>query len=103
MSKGVKRVEFKVPQAKLAPQADAWVSSRSSEPASVSEEGRAPQLHAVEAAPQAPPPAAKEKVCRLTLDMPESLHRRIKMHSAASGKTMTQVLLPLLDREFPEA
>ncbi|MEQ1718840.1 MAG: hypothetical protein ABL907_23115 [Hyphomicrobium sp.] len=38
---------------------------------------------------------------RLTLDLPVSLHRRIKMRCAESGDRMVERLREILEREFP--
>jgi hypothetical protein len=97
MSKGAKQVSFKVPGSKLAPAADAWIANRSSEPAAMDrEEGAVTTLKAVEAAP-----APKEKMSRFTIDVPESLHRRVKMQCAARGQKMADMMRDLLEREFP--
>lgn len=90
MSKGAKQVAFKVPPSKLAPAADAWIASRASDP----EAGSAP-------APKPGAEAPKEKMSRFTIDVPESLHRRVKMQCAARGQKMADMMRGLLEREFP--
>lgn len=117
MSKGGKTVAFGAQPRKLARQADDWVSNRSTTPIDAGEEPRS-ALRAVEAVPAPIPaaavpetsaptpeavPAAKARPSRLTLDLPESLHRRIKVQCASQGKRINEVLLPLLERTFPEA
>jgi len=99
MSKGAKQVSFKVPGPKLAPAADAWIANRGAEPAATDrEEGSVTTLKAVEAAPASAP---KEKMSRFTIDVPESLHRRVKMQCAARGQKMADMMRDLLEREFP--
>ena len=101
MSKGGKSVSFKVPTSKLATGADAWIANRGAEPAATDREGASvTALKAVEAAPV---PAAKEKMSRFTIDVPESLHRRVKMQCAGRGQKMADMMRELLEREFPEA
>lgn len=42
-----------------------------------------------------------EGMKRFTIDVPESLHRRIKMQCAASGLKMADEIRALLDKHFP--
>ena len=98
MSKAGKSVSFKVPTSKLASGADAWIANRGAEPATDQESGNVTSLKSVEAAPVE---AAKEKMSRFTIDVPESLHRRVKMQCAASGQKMANMMRDLLEREFP--
>lgn len=42
-----------------------------------------------------------ERMKRLTLDVPLSLHRRIKRTCADRGEPMADVLRAMLEREFP--
>ena len=73
-----KKVAFSTqPVAKPAPTPDQWVESRTASP-------------------------EEEKIKRLTLDLPESLHRRIKMECAKRGKKMADEIRRLLEAEFPE-
>jgi hypothetical protein len=47
--------------------------------------------------------AAKEPLVRLTFDIPESLHRRIKINCAERGiKRMATELRRILEQHFPE-
>jgi predicted DNA binding CopG/RHH family protein len=98
MSKAGKSVSFKVPTSKLASGADAWIANRGAEPATDQESGNVTSLKSVEAAPVE---AAKEKMSRFTIDVPESLHRRVKMQCAARGQKMADMMRDLLEREFP--
>lgn len=43
-----------------------------------------------------------EPMKRFTIDVPESLHRRIKVRCAERGKRMADEIRVLLAREFPE-
>ncbi|MCU7065144.1 hypothetical protein K7R09_25445 [Serratia ureilytica] len=70
-----KKVTFGAKPNKLAPSADAWVESR-----------------AVEEAP--PPPV--EKMKRLTIDIPESLHKAIKSACALRGTKIADEVRELL-------
>lgn len=45
---------------------------------------------------------ADEGTKRLTLDIPESLHRRIKAQCAMNGVKMVDVIRSLLEEKFPE-
>jgi hypothetical protein len=44
---------------------------------------------------------AAERQKRMTFDVPESLHRRVKVGCAARGMTIRDVVLDLREREFP--
>jgi predicted DNA binding CopG/RHH family protein len=90
MSKGGKQVAFKVPPSKLAPDADAWIANRASDPEAGSAAVSKPAAVAL-----------KEKMSRFTIDVPESLHRRVKMQCAARGQKMADMMRDLLEREFP--
>ncbi len=43
-----------------------------------------------------------EPMKRFTIDVPESLHRRIKAQCAMRGEKMADVIRAMLDKEFPE-
>ncbi len=45
-------------------------------------------------------PAPKEKVKRLTLDIPEALHRAIKGKAASEGVAMVDMLRELLEEKY---
>lgn len=98
MSKGGKSVSFKVSTSKLATGADAWIANRGAEPASDREGGTVMALKPVESGSAEAP---KEKMSRFTIDVPESLHRRVKMQCAARGQKMADVMRDLLEHEFP--
>lgn len=44
---------------------------------------------------------ADEKQKRMTFDVPESLHKRVKIGCAGRGVTIRDMILELLEREFP--
>lgn len=46
--------------------------------------------------------AADERTKRLTIDLPESLHRRVKIGCAERGEKMADVIRALLEKEFPQ-
>ncbi|HEX2136231.1 MAG TPA: plasmid partition protein ParG [Microvirga sp.] len=71
---------LKIPKA--ADPAEAWVRNRQ---------------HEVSA------PAPVEPMKRFTIDVPVSLHTRIKTQCAMRGVKMADVLRELMDREFPKA
>jgi hypothetical protein len=54
--------------------------------------------------PAVPAPAApSEPMKRFTIDVPESLHMRIKIGCAQRKAKMADVIRELFEREFPEA
>ena len=80
-----KSVSFARPARKTQPDADSWVSGAGAE------------------APTAPAKPAKVSVPmkRLTLDIPEELHRRVKSGCASRGEKIADVVRRYLDAEFP--
>jgi hypothetical protein len=50
-----------------------------------------------------PAPAPAEPMKRFTIDVPVTLHTRIKIGCAKRGLKMADVIRELLEREFPEA
>lgn len=46
--------------------------------------------------------AADEETKRLTLDLPKSLHSRIKSQCALDGRKMVDVIRELLEEKFPQ-
>lgn len=44
----------------------------------------------------------QEKIKRLTIDIPESLHTRIKVKATMSGKTMADMIRDILQKNFKE-
>lgn len=83
----MKKVSMKMPIKKTG--ADEWVNNRTSD---VSEGGG-----------DVVPMPINEPMKRLTLDVTESLHRRIKTECALKGTKMADILREILEREFPAA
>jgi ParG len=78
----------KVSFARVAPKAaDDWVAGAGTEAASS----------------VAPPPQPTESMKRLTIDIPRSLHTRIKAACALRGSKMADEIRALLDREYGNA
>lgn len=50
---------------------------------------------------QEKPQKPTEKMKRFTLDVPEDLHKRVKVQCYMQGKLMADVLREILEREFP--
>ncbi len=48
------------------------------------------------------PDPPQEKMKRLTLDISESLHRRIKIAAAGRGEKIVEEIRKILEREYPE-
>lgn len=81
-----KSFSFKRPMAEVQNgEGDAWVN------------GSAAPAPSAPAAPPKPRPVMK----RLTLDIPEDLHRRVKSGCAARGEKIADVVRRYLDDEFP--
>lgn len=81
-----KSVTIKPMAKKPAPAADDWVLNRA---------GPDPETEA--------PAAPVEKMKRLTIDVPLSLHSRMKAACALRETKMADVVRDLLEREFPVA
>lgn len=86
----MKKVSMKMP-AKTLDVADTWVNARTND---VSEE--ALSIHAAV-------PKNVEPMKRLTVDVTETLHKRIKAQCAINGVIMANVIRDILEREFPSA
>ena len=102
MTKGGKTVAFKPAPNKLPPAAENWVASRGADAGSDREGGNVTTLKAAEAPVPAVAPT-KEKMSRFTIDVPESLHRRVKVQCASRRTKMADVMRQFLEREFPES
>ena len=70
--------------------ADAWVSQTARPNLDASHQNRAGR--------QAPAEAMK----RFTIDVPASLHSRIKVQCAREGQKMSEVIRALLEERFPD-
>lgn len=73
-----KKITFGAKPTKLAPDADAWVESRTVEPEQ----------------------PAVEKMKRLTIDIPESLHKAIKSACAQRGTKIADEVRELLYNKY---
>jgi hypothetical protein len=47
-------------------------------------------------------PGKEQKITRLNLGIPATLHARIKSQCALEGRSMTDVLLEMLEAQFPQ-
>ena len=56
---------------------------------------------AVASAPEPAPAKLEGPTKRLTVDIPEDLHRRLKVKCAADGEQMSDVIRDLLLKEYP--
>ena len=79
-----KSVSFARPTRKPQPEADAWVGGAGAE-----------------AVGPIKPTKQPVPMKRLTLDIPEELHRRVKSGCAARGEKIADVVRRYLDAEFP--
>lgn len=86
----MKKVTMKMP-AKKTDGADAWVNARTADVSESAPAAEVVNLHPVEA------------VKRLTIDVPEGLHKRIKAACAMRGTKMADVIRDMLDKAFPVA
>lgn len=84
-----KTVAFKSPARQPDP-TDSWVSSRGAE----AEAATVPE-------PASAEPTAAEPMKRFTIDVPESLHKRVKVTCATRGLKMADVIREMLERDFP--
>jgi hypothetical protein len=85
----MKSVAIKMPASKPAA-ADDWVRSRGS-----------PNDQEAGAPTPAEPAAPAEAMKRLTIDVSERLHKRMKVQCGLRGEKMADVVRTLLEREFP--
>jgi ParG len=79
-----KTVAMKMP-VKTSDPMEAWVGAAHNE--------AAPVLTVV--------PAAAQPMKRFTIDVPETLHKRVKMACAERGTKMADVIREMLEGEFP--
>lgn len=88
----MKKVQFKNPVPKaVANPADAWVNEKTAD-VSEGQGSNVVPLHE---------PA--EPMKRFTIDVSESLHKRIKSQCAMRGVKMADIIRDLLEREFPQS
>jgi len=79
-----KTIAFKMPPVVAQPSAESWVQSRT---------------------PETPPAAVtpSEPMKRLTIDVTEDLHKRLKTACAMKGEKMADFLRSLLERELAKS
>ena len=83
----------------LGPDVDRFVSG----PTPPTETVRAEAALAVQQLAQVEEKSTKpEQTKRLTIDIPESLHKRVKSQCATQGTTIADVVRAFLERKFPE-
>ncbi len=63
----------------------------------------APAAASVPKAPEVPVEAEQVKMKRLTIDIPDALHRRVKSRCGQEGVKMADVIRGLLEGRFPES
>jgi predicted DNA binding CopG/RHH family protein len=105
-----KKVTFGVkPQEQQLADVDSWVETRLPQPAVESspeiaelghEQGNPSMTDTQAMESSEPSPAPKEKTKRLTLDIPETLHRAIKGKAAIEGVAMVDMLRELLEEKY---
>ena len=78
---------------------DDWVDNREV-PEEVAEESPVAKTPAPVESEQEVEEPKKEKMKRLTLDIPESLHRRIKGKAVMEGVTMVEMLRELMEETY---
>lgn len=84
----------------IGPDADSFVRGESQKPETQIAE---PETEAQDAG-QAEATATKpDPMKRLTIDIPEGLHKRVKSQCANQGTTIADVVRHFLERKFPEA
>lgn len=87
------------PSANLPAGADAWVEGDTA--AAPSKPPSPPITKAATAAARLPQDAARrEPIKRLTIDIPESLHREMKIHAATTGTPMVDEVRALLEAHY---
>jgi predicted DNA binding CopG/RHH family protein len=85
----MKKTVMKMPIAKPSA-ADAWVGASTADVSEAPKSSKVVALHAAEA----------EANKRLTIDVTESLHKRIKAQCAMRGTKMADAIRDLLEKEF---
>jgi hypothetical protein len=85
-----KHVPLSISQPRVTGPIDDWVKTRN---------GLDQEVPADPAPAQPPPPPEPTK--RLTMDLPASLHQRVKVGCAVEGVRMTDVVRELLEARFP--
>jgi hypothetical protein len=88
-----KTVAFKMPQVKsVTPEAEAWVKERAAPAEQETPKGEVVQMNSA---------PAQAVMKRFTIDVEDTLHKRIKAQCAMRGVKMADVIREMLEREFP--
>lgn len=96
--------KFKRPEPPATPVIGADVESFVRGTSQPTEGPRAEPVTEARNADQAEATASKpEAIKRLTIDIPASLHKRVKSQCANQGTTIADVVRAFLERKFPEA
>ena len=93
-------------------QVERWIQGQAAVAAVVEAPAPVPAAAPVVAAPKPEPkvlkvrkkseePVAGEKMKRLTIDIPDSLHRRVKSRCGEEGLQMADVIRGFLEKRFP--
>jgi ParG len=95
-----KRPETPATSPSLNPEAERFIRGTDSTP----EESRVEPAPPPEAAHQVEKgtPTKPEPMKRLTIDIPESLHKRVKSQCGAQGTTIADAVRAFLEKKFPE-
>ncbi|KRB18270.1 hypothetical protein ASD99_31055 [Mesorhizobium sp. Root695] len=90
-----KTVPFNMPTkaAPLPPASDAWVGTATND---------VPEGKGAKVTQLKPAPAPAEAMKRFTIDVTESLHKRIKGQCAMRGVNMADTIREMLEKAFPE-
>jgi 3-oxoacyl-ACP reductase-like protein len=106
-----KTIGFKMPekpQAAVKAGGDQWVKDRvqpDEQAAPISAASAQPEAPKLVPVPAAPPAAAPkpEEMKRFTIDVTETLHKRIKAECAMRGVHMADVIRDMLEKEFAKS
>lgn len=89
----------------LGPDADQWIAKGNAQTPNPAAHQAAPevQLEVTSGSDQAEKSSTKPEVMkRLTIDIPESLHKRVKSQCGARGTTIADVVRKYLEKSFPD-
>lgn len=86
-----KTVPISIAKPRAVAPVDDWVKNR------LGTDEEAPEV----AAPALVAPAPKEGTVRLTIDIPKSMHKRLKRGALDRDVNIADVIRGLIDREFP--
>lgn len=87
----------------LGPDAESFIRGTPTTPEAVRTEPAPEPVEAKRADQAEASPTKAEPMKRLTIDIPLSLHKRVKSRCADQGTTIADVVRSYLERKFPEA